>query len=283
LPVVRAIGALLGYYAIAMVVASLIVLLVPQPWGQGMPGVIAPVGVQLAGGALAADFAWWKMGWRSWKHMGWPGPAASVRGFGIGLAVGLGMAAAALLLEIIAGHGHLSFTGEPFGAYLAAAAATGGALLIAALSEELLFRGFPLERLADVIGPAGASLLLAVGFAGMHALNPGATPLGLLNVAVASLSLSAVYFRLGGIPAAWGTHFGWNAGLSLGADAPVSGIPFQLPGIEYAANGSGWITGGSFGPEGGVIATVVMGVVVVWLGRGVIRGQGPGIRGQEAR
>lgn len=244
-------------------------LALPNRWGSGWPGVIAPAAAPVAAGALAASLIWVVAGWRSWRDQGWPGTRPGLRGFALGLLLGLGMAGLALVLGMIAGGARVRLTGEPFALYLATAVGLGGSLGLAAFSEELLFRGFPLVRLADALGPVGASVALAVGFALFHLPNPGVTPLGAMNVALASLTLSAVFFRLGGVPAAWGAHLGWNAGLSLGADAPVSGLAFQVPGIEYTAGGVGWVTGGGFGPEGGLGATVVMSGAILWLGWGV--------------
>jgi hypothetical protein len=274
-----------GFYAVTAVVAQALGFIVPPRWGHEVSGIIAPITLQLVVGALSADSLWWLAGWRSWKEMGWPGLAPGLGGFGRGLCLGLAMALAALLLEITVGGARLALTGETIAIYGRSAVTLIGALAVAALSEELLFRGFPLVRLADVMGPVGASLLLALGFAGLHGVNPGVTLLGLVNVAVASLSLSAIFFRLGGMPAAWGAHLGWNAGLGAGVDAPVSGIAFHVPGIEYSASGPAWITGGTFGPEGGVIGTLVMVVVAVWVGKDLIMvsgARGPGSGSQEA-
>ena len=185
----------------AIAIAGVLELVVPGTWGHGMAGIIAPASARLAVGALIANLLWVLARWRPWNQMGWYGVAPGARGFVLGLCLGLGMAAATLILELTVGRGQLTFTGEPIGAYAIAAGTLAAALLVAALAEELLFRGFPLSRLGDVIGPAYASLLLAFGFSALHAFNPGVTVLGLVNVAVASLSLSAVYFRLGGLPA----------------------------------------------------------------------------------
>jgi hypothetical protein len=67
---------------------------------------------------------------------------------------------------------------------------------------------------------------------------------------------------------AWGLHFGWNAALSLGFDAPVSGFAFDVPGVDYFPGAHAWVDGGRFGPEGGVIGTlVIIGGVAAVLGR----------------
>jgi membrane protease YdiL (CAAX protease family) len=145
-------------------------------------------------------------------------------------------------------------------------------LAAGALLEELLFRGFPLARLGAALGAAPASLLLAAGFVAAHLGNPALSWLGLANIGLASLLLSAVFFSPAGLPGAVGLHFGWNAGLALVADAPVSGLRFGLPVLEYAPGAHGWLTGGPFGPEGGLAATAVMGLALWWWGERVKRG-----------
>ena len=56
---------------------------------------------------------------------------------------------------------------------------------------------------------------------------------------------------------AFGAHLGWNATLAALA-APVSGLPFDIPYIDYRMGGPAWLTGGAFGPEGGLLATVAL-------------------------
>jgi membrane protease YdiL (CAAX protease family) len=173
------------------------------------------------------------------------------------------MAAATLLLAI-AGGARLVVRGPLDEPYLSVALSIAVGLALAALLEELLFRGFPLARFAEAVGKVGASLVLAVVFAWAHTGNPDVSTLGLVNIGLASFLLSAVFFSPGGLPAAVGLHFGWNAGLALGADAPVSGLRFGLPVLEYFPGPHTWVTGGRFGPEGGVAATIVMSAAVAW-------------------
>ncbi|HWA17121.1 MAG TPA: hypothetical protein VG817_11845, partial [Gemmatimonadales bacterium] len=51
--------------------------------------------------------------------------------------------------------------------------------------------------------------------------------------------------------------FGWNATLAA-FDAPVSGLPFPIPAINYMPGQPDWLTGGAFGPEGGALASIVL-------------------------
>jgi membrane protease YdiL (CAAX protease family) len=128
-----------------------------------------------------------------------------------------------------------------------------------------------LRRLADATGPGTAIFFLAVAFSAAHLANPDVDLLSTVNIALAAVWLGVAFFSNGGMPLAWGLHFGWNAGLSLVFDAPVSGIVFNMPGA-YTPGAHMWLDGGRFGPEGGVIGTLVflLGSAVV-LGRGIRR------------
>src|SRR5712692_763829 len=140
----------------------------------------------------------------------------------------------------------------------AAALPLGTGFLLAALTEELMFRGYPLRRLAHALGQAPATALAAGCFGLAHLSNPSATAFSTVNVALAGVWLACAFFSPGAMPLAWGTHFGWNATLALGFAAPVSGYAFPVPTLAYRPGPHGWIDGGAFGPEGGIVATLVM-------------------------
>lgn len=266
---VRAIGAVVVFYSTVIAGTVLLFLAAPAAW----LGVQGGLGVQAAAMVVAALAVYallvWR-GWADWSFLGWPGARRALVWFCGGTAFGLGMAGGALVLAMVAGS-RASVAGGSMGSHVAAAVQVAILLLLAALAEELLFRGYPLRRLSVRFGKVPASVALAVLFASAHLLNPGATGLGMLNVALASLVLSAAFFTRGLLAAAWGLHFGWNAGLGLGVDAPVSGIRFELPGLEFSPGEPAWLTGGSFGPEGGVVASVVMIAALAFLTRNYTR------------
>jgi hypothetical protein len=97
--------------------------------------------------------------------------------------------------------------------------------------------------------------------------NPNPTALAISNITLAGVFLGAVFYMQGGIWAAWAAHLGWNATLAL-LDAPVSGLPFTIPLINYEPGGPQWLTGGGFGPEGGALASVaiIVATVIAWRG-----------------
>ena len=98
---------------------------------------------------------------------------------------------------------------------------------------------------------------LALLFGLAHLANPGVTPLAVANIAAAGIFLGLAFYAPGGIFTAFGAHLGWNATLAA-LDAPVSGLPFTIPAIDYVAGGPAWLTGGAFGPEGGLTATTAI-------------------------
>lgn len=193
------------------------------------------------------------------------------RGFGVGLLLGVAAALLALLLAVPAGGGWSADQGT-LGSYLARVGLTFAALAAPALSEEIAFRGLPLVLLAGVFGRWPALVALAVVFALAHGLNPHATPLAIANIALAGILLGVAFFAPGGIWTAFGAHLGWNAALAA-ADAPVSGMPFTIPFIDHHAGMPVWLTGGAFGPEGGLTATIAIAAAIAvaarWARKGV--------------
>ena len=186
-------------------------------------------------------------------ELGWRAEPGLLRSLALGSALGLVLAGGAVALA------H-AWDGAAVGLASARPALgwTALALVAAALFEELVFRGAPLRLLARALGPWPATLLCALGFSVAHARNPGATLVSALNIAVAALLLSVAFFSRGGMPLAWGVHWGWNAGLGLVCGAPVSGIPLGPAFLHYAPGGLAWVDGAAFGPEGGVVATAAM-------------------------
>jgi uncharacterized protein len=62
-------------------------------------------------------------------------------------------------------------------------------------------------------------------------------------------------------------HLGWNWATVGLLDLPVSGWElFDAPLYDGAATGPRWLTGGEFGPEGGLVGTmaVVAGITLTW-------------------
>ncbi len=248
----------MGYYLAVVAVSAVLAGILGALSSEGDPLSIHSIAV--AGSALLITLALSRLTPWSFAAQGWRKLKESARGFGLGTGIGLAMAIGTCGASLALGARlRLELAGwEALSAVLSVL----GILLAAALGEELLFRGFPLARLSAAIGRLRASLALSAVFALLHLGNPGLTFLGGFNVMLAGLVMSAAFFGPGGLAAAWGLHFGWNAGLGALFEAPVSGVEFDLPLSDYSTGGQWWITGGTFGPEGGLVATAAFGTVL---------------------
>lgn len=205
-------------------------------------------------------FLTWLLGHKvmrlSAAELGWARTGRG-KGFLRGLVIATALAAAALLLAVAFGGARWFPDNGGVADYLRNVGLTTAVLAPAALAEEVAFRGFPLVLLASVFGRGPAIVVMSLIFGLAHGLNPEVTPLAIGNVALAGVFLSLAFYAPGGIWTAWGAHLGWNATLAA-LDAPVSGLPFSIPLINFDPGTVTWFTGGAFGPEGGVTATVVL-------------------------
>jgi membrane protease YdiL (CAAX protease family) len=191
-------------------------------------------------------------------------------GFGLGAVAGTLAAAAGLTIAVLVGGAEWSRESGTVGDYASTVLTTLLVLAPAALGEEALFRGVPLLALAAAFGRGTAIVLVAVAFALVHLPNPNVTALGIGNIALAGIFLGLAFYAPGGIWTAWGTHLGWNGTLAA-LDAPVSGMPFPVPLIDYDPGAPSWLTGGAFGPEGGLASTLALTIAVLvarrWAGK----------------
>jgi membrane protease YdiL (CAAX protease family) len=197
-----------------------------------------------------------------WRELRWRAPLGWRRGFGAGLVLGILPAAVAMLLGVVAAGAAWIPDEGSLSQYLSRIGIILLVLAPAALAEEVIFRGVPLVLLARILGRPVALVLLSVVFALAHVTNPDVTGRALGNITLAGILLSLAFFSPGGMWAAFGAHLGWNMTLA-GLGAPVSGLPFEIPFVDYSMGGPAWLTGGSFGPEGGLLSTAAITAAIV--------------------
>jgi membrane protease YdiL (CAAX protease family) len=140
-----------------------------------------------------------------------------------------------------------------------------GAGLVAAVVEEILFRGVLFRFTEEMLGSWAALVITSALFGLGHLGNEGATAFSAIAVAVeAGTLLGAAYMLTGSLWLPIGIHFGWNVTQGLVFAVPVSGGVTR--GIVTAElSGPTWLSGGAFGLEASVIAVVVAGGAGVWL------------------
>lgn len=257
---IRLPGALAGSVAFAVLGTLLTMLLAVGAAQAGLFEGAAGLGVQglvMLAGFGAATVVVGRIALRlSAADLRWRGVGAPAGGFARGLLIGAVPALAALLLSIIAGA-----RWQPDAGGIADYAGQVGLTLVvlapAALAEEVVFRGLPLVVVAAAIDRRFAIVVTSVLFGLAHVTNPNVSALAVVNIALAGVFLAVAFYTPGGMWAAWGAHLGWN-GMLAALDAPVSGLPFLIPLIDYDPDGPAWLTGGSFGPEGGLFATLAL-------------------------
>ncbi len=104
-------------------------------------------------------------------------------------------------------------------------------------------------------------------FALIHLNNPAVDTVALVNIALAGVLFAGAYLRTRSLWVAIGMHWAWNFVMAAFFDLPVSGIIFDVPGYDTLARGPDLFTGGDFGPEGGLLTTILVLPLVVWVFR----------------
>jgi hypothetical protein len=178
----------------------------------------------------------------------------------LGLIIAAGMLATLVIGCLIFGRTTIQWSLNQFPG--STTLATIGLLLLAAATEELVFRGFPLQILVEGIGPWPAVITMSVLFGAVHRGNPNASILSTANTALAGILLSWAYVKSRSLWLSYGIHLGWNAGLGFILGFPLSGL--QLASLwTTRVTGSDTILGGSYGPEAGFLATFIFGSTAV--------------------
>jgi len=148
-------------------------------------------------------------------------------------------------------------------------------LLGVSLFEELLFRGYLFQRLAEGMGLWPALLLGGAFFAVAHWGNPGMSGgvkvWATLNIALAAVLLGLCWARTRSLALPFGVHLTWNwtQGSLLGFG--VSGTHAKGLLTPVLADKPTWLTGGPFGLEASLPGCAVLVIAVValalWKGR----------------
>jgi membrane protease YdiL (CAAX protease family) len=184
------------------------------------------------------------------RREGWKGE------LGLGAALGWGGMVACVLPIALSGGLYIYFywSWAHFGRLFLDLATLG----VAAVAEEVAFRGYPFQRLIDATGPVTATVLAALAFGMLHLGNPDVSAASTLTTVLAGWLLALAYLRTRALWVPIGFHFAWNAAMGILFGLPLSGLTEFSPVIKTYAYGPLWLTGGGYGPEGSAIAIVVL-------------------------
>ena len=142
--------------------------------------------------------------------------------------------------------------------------------LLSGFVEELLFRGLLLSGILLLVRQCWAAVaLMAAVFGLSHVANPEVSSLSIFSNALGGVVYAIAYLLSKRLWLGTGIHFAWNfvQGPMLGF--PVSGGTVLWGGlVAQSVTGPDWLTGGAYGPEGGLVSIffrfVAAGLVVLW-------------------
>ncbi|MGW2277757.1 CPBP family intramembrane glutamic endopeptidase [Streptomyces sp. NPDC001770] len=176
-----------------------------------------------------------------------------------GGALGLGFVLVSTLLIAAFGGYSFSWAGNGFFSIVLSAAMvqTG-----AAVTEELMFRGFALQALEQRWGSRTALVVTGLLFGIAHLGAPGANAWSALAIAVeAGVMLGAAFLWRRSIWFVAGLHFAWNTAEQL-LGIPVSGqTPQGL--FTVGTHGSALLNGGAFGLETSIVPILISALLTV--------------------
>jgi uncharacterized protein len=176
----------------------------------------------------------------------------------------IGVASLGLATAIAAAGGGLRFTASPRTMMLQVVQTlimSAVIFIFAALAEEALFRGYPLQTLTRAKLTWLAVFLTSVPFAAIHLQNPNVVKgFTFINTALAGVWLAVAYLRTRSLWLPLGVHWAWNWAMGSVLGLPVSGITTIAPNplLHGTDVGPAWLTGGSYGIEGGVACTIAL-------------------------
>ena len=133
------------------------------------------------------------------------------------------------------------------------------AFIVMAFFEEIVCRGYLLQNLIDIGRPKFGIWFSSTIFWLLHALNPDAwsSPIVSINLFGAGVTLALAYHVSGNIWFPTAAHFGWNFAQGVLFQVPVSGIKTDgLFDVHIVDSAPTWLTGGRFGIEGSILATL---------------------------
>ncbi len=255
------------FVATVFVGLRLLVLLLYTVFGVVVAGTVG----LCAAGLLANLLTMRIFDRRPFTDIGLRGGSASGLNFGLGLLLGAAAAALMLIAPLIAGTGHLAMRNDAVFSwpsllfYLVA-------LGIAAAGEEMIFRGYAFQLLIEKIGPFATILPVSVIFGLAHSSNPHSSRIGVLNTVLWGIVLGYAFLRSRDLWLPIGLHYGWNLILPL-FGVNLSGLTIEVTRYYYRWDLLPLWSGGDYGPEGGLLATIFIAALFFALLKSPVRPQ----------
>ncbi|MBL7993906.1 CPBP family intramembrane metalloprotease [bacterium] len=190
---------------------------------------------------------------RSFKELAW------------GLLIGFIMLTVAVGLMWVMGYEEISLAQNDSSYFLLGF--LGNILLYIAVgfNEEILFRGYIFQVFIEGTNKWIPLITLSLLFGVAHLGNPNVSPFGFANIVLAGALLSLAYIQTKSLWLPIGIHIAWNFTQGYIWGLPVSGTTVVMPLTVSMETGPDMITGGSFGPEGGAMCTLVCAAACIFV------------------
>jgi len=218
-------------------------------------------------GAVTATFLCWKIyDEQPLPEFGLTPDAIAIRDLATGMAAGVLGVSLALVpcltlgfahFQPAAGNSHFEFWTALFVTLQIFCGASG---------EELLFHGFAFQSLMAGLGPFAAILPVGVIFGLLHMGNPDASWLSTANTVGFGIVFGYAVYRTRRLWLPIGMHFGWNIAMPF-FGVKISGITMRVTGYEMSWNAGPLWSGGAYGPEGSLLTSVVLLLMLLFVWR----------------
>jgi membrane protease YdiL (CAAX protease family) len=191
----------------------------------------------------------------AWFTRGW------LKHFVLGCVIGGLTLSFAVLIAVVFGGLHFRYDAEQTtNSIIYSLAISFVIFAVASAFEEVLCRGYFLQTMSRSglawLGIAITSLVFGVG----HLGNPDAGVVSTANTVLAGLWFSIAYLKTRDLWFVWGLHLMWNwmQGSFFGIE--VSGITnlASAPLLREIDAGPRWLTGTTYGVEGGIVCTIAL-------------------------
>lgn len=180
-----------------------------------------------------------------------------------GLGIGLAAFSASLLMAVVTGNAEFAGTGRIASPVMYAAICIGW--ILQGAEEEIVCRGWLMSSLSAKMPMWAAVVINSAFFSVMHLFNSGFSVLASINILLIGIVLSLIAVRFNNIWISCAFHSVWNWVQGNFYGLPVSGMSTGSSVLRFELSGSDLWTGGRFGIESGLGATIVSVVLIALL------------------
>lgn len=135
--------------------------------------------------------------------------------------------------------------------------------IIQSSSEEILTRGWFMNVVGAKHKPIIGFIISSALFGFLHIFNPGVNILSIINIILVGFMFGLYVIYTQDLWGACGIHAAWNFSQGNIFGFKVSGLELNSDSLlKFSSNGHNLLTGGEFGPEASIFATIVISITI---------------------